>query len=67
MMLLEWLRRHDLAFARQVRLHVGGSGPIAREEEVEEAAGARPPPGQAGPARGKGEDAPARDPRGEAR
>ncbi len=44
MMLLEWLRRHDLAFARQLRLHVGKPGPIAREEE-EEAASAIAPPG----------------------
>ncbi len=42
MMLLEWLRRHDLAFARQLRLHVGKSGPIAREGEEEEAAEATP-------------------------
>jgi ferritin-like protein len=46
MMLLEWLRRKDLGFARQLRLHVGKSGRIAEEEEEEEAAGLRPPPGR---------------------
>ena len=49
MMLLEWLRRHDLAFARQHRLHVGRPGPIAveaRDEDVEEAAQVLPPPGR---------------------
>jgi ferritin-like protein len=61
MMLLEWLRRHDLAFARQLRLHVGKSGPIAREEEEEEAAGALAPPGRA-----PGEATPG-DPRGDVR
>lgn len=45
MMLLEWLRRHDLAFARQHRLRVGRPGPIAGEAEQEEAAGVLPPPG----------------------
>ncbi|HYD41600.1 MAG TPA: ferritin-like domain-containing protein [Anaeromyxobacter sp.] len=46
MMLLEWLRRKDLGFARQLKLHVGKSGRIAEEEEEEEAAGLRPPPGR---------------------
>jgi ferritin-like protein len=46
MMLLEWIRRHDLALARQVRLHVGRPGPIADVEELEEAAGEIAPPGR---------------------
>jgi len=46
MMLLEWLRRKDLGFARQLKLHVGKIGRIAEEEEEEEAAGIRPPPGR---------------------
>jgi ferritin-like protein len=33
MMLLEWIRRHDVAFARQIALHVGHAGPIADERE----------------------------------
>ncbi len=45
-MLLEWIRRNDLAFARQLRLHLGRPGPIAVEAEQEEAAGAIPPPGR---------------------
>jgi uncharacterized protein len=40
MMLLEWIRRTDVAFARQIELHVGRGGPIVREEELEEASGA---------------------------
>jgi ferritin-like protein len=50
MMLLEWIRRHDLVFARQLRLHVGKPGPIAEEAEVEEAAGLAPEPGRSGAA-----------------
>ncbi len=46
MMLLEWLRRKDLGFARQLKLHVGKIGRIAEEEEEEEAAGVRAPPGR---------------------
>ncbi len=42
MMLLEWIRRHDLAFARQLRLHVGRAGPVAEEAEEREAAGRGP-------------------------
>ena len=49
MMLLEWIRRRDLAFARQVKLHVGRPGPIADVEERQEAAGAIPPPGRPAP------------------
>jgi uncharacterized protein len=40
MMILEWIRRHDVAFARMMELHTGHSGPIVREEELEEASGA---------------------------
>ncbi len=49
MMLLEWIRRRDVAFARQLRLHVGRPGPIAEVPEQEEAAGAIPPPGRPAP------------------
>ena len=40
MMLLEWLRRKDLVFARMIRLHVGHAGPIVSEEDEAEASGA---------------------------
>jgi len=46
MMLLEWIRRRDVALARQVRLHVGQPGPIADVEQQEEAAGAIAAPGR---------------------
>ncbi len=49
MMLLEWIRRHDVAFARQLRLHVGRPGPIAEAQEEEEASGVIAPPGRAAP------------------
>jgi uncharacterized protein len=39
-MLLEWIRRNDVAFARMLKLHLGKSGPIASAEEHEEASGA---------------------------
>jgi ferritin-like protein len=39
MMLLEWIRRRDVVFARMIRLHTGHGGPIVNEEETEEAAG----------------------------
>ena len=39
MMLLEWLRRKDVAFARMIRMHTGHSGPIVSEGEEEEASG----------------------------
>jgi ferritin-like protein len=39
MMLLEWLRRRDVVFARMMKLHTGHSGPIVSEEEEAEAAG----------------------------
>jgi ferritin-like protein len=52
MMVLEWLRRHDLVFARQIRLHVGRSGPIVGPEEAEEASDPNPePPVEKGPPR----------------
>jgi ferritin-like protein len=41
MMLLEWIRRRDVVFARMIRLHVSHAGPIVDEEEAEEAAGER--------------------------
>ncbi|MGC4001505.1 MAG: ferritin [Anaeromyxobacter sp.] len=36
MMLLEWIRRHDVGFARQVKLQLGHAGPIAAEKDEEE-------------------------------
>ncbi len=39
MMLLEWIRRHDVVFARMMRLHTNHAGPIVNEDEAEEAAG----------------------------
>ena len=38
-MLLEWIRRNDVAFARMLKLHTGHGGPIVSEEELEEASG----------------------------
>ena len=40
MMLLEWIRRHDVAFGRQMKLHTFHDGPIVTEEERAEASGA---------------------------
>lgn len=40
MMLLEWLRRRDPAFARMMELHTGHAGPIVSAEERPEASGA---------------------------
>jgi ferritin-like protein len=34
-MLLEWLRRNDLGFSRQLRLRLGQAGPIVGEEAGE--------------------------------
>jgi ferritin-like protein len=45
-MVLEWIRRHDVVFARMLRVHVGHAGPIVRPEEEAEAAGEVPPPGR---------------------
>jgi uncharacterized protein len=45
-MIVEWLRRHDVVWARQVRTQVGHSGPIVKEEEAEEAAGETDPTGR---------------------
>ena len=56
MMLLEWIRRHDVAFARMMKLHTGHAGPIVSGEESEEAAGEADLEGRAGKSdRGKGE------------
>jgi uncharacterized protein len=46
-MLLEWIRRHDVGFARMVKLHVGRGGPIVSEEEGAEASGAADSAGRA--------------------
>jgi ferritin-like protein len=40
MMLLEWIRRRDVVFARMMKLHTGHAGPIVSEEEAEEASAA---------------------------
>jgi hypothetical protein len=39
-MILEWIRRKDIAFARMLKEHVGRSGPIVTEEHEGEASGA---------------------------
>ncbi len=33
-MILEWIRRHDLAFARMLKEHTGHAGPIVTEEDA---------------------------------
>ncbi len=38
-MLLEWIRRNDPAFARQLAMKLGKPGRIAEEQEKEEASG----------------------------
>ena len=38
-MILEWIRRRDVAFARMLKKHTGHSGPIVTEEEEAEASG----------------------------
>jgi ferritin-like protein len=48
MMVLEWLRRNDEVFANQIAEIVGKDGPIVHHEELDEAAGKRPPPGRGG-------------------
>jgi ferritin-like protein len=48
MMILEWIRRRDVVFARMLRMHTGHAGPIVQEEEAEEAAGAADVEGRAG-------------------
>jgi ferritin-like protein len=40
MMILEWLRRKDVVFARMMKLHTGHAGPIVSEHEEAEASGA---------------------------
>ena len=47
-MLLEWIRRNDVAFARMLKLHTGHGGPIVSEEELEEASGEADVEGRAG-------------------
>ncbi len=32
MMLLEWIRRRDVGFARMIRRHVGHEGPVVQDE-----------------------------------
>ena len=39
-MLLEWIRRNDVAFARMLKEHLGRPGPIVSAAEQAEAAGA---------------------------
>ena len=46
MMLLEWIRRHDVAFARMMKLHTGHAGPIVSEEVQAEASGSMRAQGQ---------------------
>ncbi len=46
-MLLEWIRRNDVAFARMIREHVGAARTIVTEEEMAEASGAAEPGGRA--------------------
>ena len=43
MMLLEWLRRNDVGFARMIRDHVGHDGPLVGEEEAEDAGEGKAP------------------------
>ncbi len=38
-MILEWIRRNDPAFARQLAMKLGKPGPIAEEKEKQEASG----------------------------
>jgi ferritin-like protein len=47
MMLLEWIRRNDVAFARMMKMHTGRAGPIVSEEEKAEASGAADAEGRA--------------------
>ncbi len=53
MMLLEWLRRHDVALARMMKLHTGHAGPIVSEGEREEAAGTADAEGRAAKREGR--------------
>jgi uncharacterized protein len=52
-MLIEWLRRNDVAFARQLALHVGRPGPIAREGGAEAGPGTRTTPDEAARTEGR--------------
>jgi hypothetical protein len=47
MMLLEWLRRKDVVFARMMKRHTGHAGPIVSEEGEAEAPGAADVEGRA--------------------
>jgi ferritin-like protein len=47
-MLLEWIRRNDVVFARMMRLHTGHGGPIVGEEELERTSGEADVEGRAG-------------------
>lgn len=47
-MVIEWLRRHDPVFRRQLALHTNHEGPIVGEAEEAEAAGTRDAEGRAG-------------------
>jgi hypothetical protein len=38
-MILEWIRRNDPAFDRQLGMRLGKPGPIALDEELKEASG----------------------------
>lgn len=46
MMTLEWLRRNDEVFARQIAERLNHAGPIVHHEEEEEEGGKLPPPGR---------------------
>jgi ferritin-like protein len=52
-MVIEWLRRHDPVFRRQLAMHTNHDGPIVSEDEEEEAAGSADAEGRAG--KGSGE------------
>lgn len=52
-MLIEWLRRNDVAFAREVALHVGRTGPIAREGGAEGGLGVKAAPSGAAATEGR--------------
>ena len=42
-MVLEWLRRNDAVFAKNIGMYLGASGPITEiEKRVEEASGTKP-------------------------
>ena len=55
-MILEWIRRRDVAFARMLKKHTGHAGPIVTEEEEAEASGAADPSAAARARRGSDDD-----------